>query len=120
MEGTRGFASVTTTKLSKPQGKLLVGYKVTVEDLNMTRAVHWLETKRTLFVLDHIHIVLELFPMARLLPKRSVIKLRGFDFLISVSLELVSDIGLNGAEQLMSTGMPEHRPRCVLLKMKEF
>jgi hypothetical protein len=109
---------MTATKLGQPHGKLTVADHVSVEDLHVTGAVHGLETKGSLLVGDHVHIVLELVPVTALLPEAAVVELWRLDFLVAVSFQLATNIVLDDAEELVATRVPEYAACGIVLKME--
>ncbi len=115
MQGAGRFIAGAGTELGKAQRQVAVAFQALVVDLDMRRAVHRLDGIVTVLGCRGEHHLLELLPVARLLPQGAVDNLRGAHLLIAMITQFRADIILDGQIDLPAPVVPEDHPRRLLL-----
>src|SRR6266851_3630340 len=119
MQRARGLVAMARAELAVAERQIAVASEIGVENEDVTRTVHRLHGEVALLRIGHEHVVLEVLPVARFLPQRTIENLRPTDFLVAVLLVRAAHVLLDLLPDRPALRMPEHEPRCDVLLMEK-
>ena len=108
---------MAATEFCHTQGQIAVRFQTLVKDLNVARAVHWLDAVFTVLRRGGEHRIFVVVPVAGFFPQHTVHHERTFHFLILVLFQLGTHEGFQFTENSPAVVMPEDHTRCFFLHM---
>ena len=102
---------MAATELCHTQRQIAVGFQTLVEDLNVARAVHWLNAVFTVLRRGGEHRIFVVVPVAGFFPQHTVHHERAFHFLILVLFQLGAYERFQFTEDSPAVIVPEHHTR---------
>ncbi|CAH0286510.1 hypothetical protein SRABI106_03407 [Rahnella aquatilis] len=108
---------MATAKLSHTQWQITVRFQTLIEDLNVSRTVHWLDAIFTVFRRGREHRFFVVFPVTGFFPQHAVHHERTFYFLIVIRLQFHAYKGFQLTENGPAVVVPEHHTWCFFLHM---
>ena len=106
-------------KLRQAQREIAIALHTLVEHLDVARAVHGLNGEGSLLRFRDEHILVEVLPVTRLLPKRTVDELRRANLAIAVLAPQIAHVLSDQLVQAPTLLVPEHHPGRFFLHVKE-
>ena len=119
VQAASGLVAVALTKLTITQRQIAVALHALLENQDMTRAVHGLQSVVALFRLRGEHVVTVLVPVTCFFPQRFINDLWALHFLVAVVLVNGTHVLLDLLPNSPTFGMPEHQAWCVLVNVEQ-